>query len=152
VVTLMSQDWRRCPRAISGLFNISPRTRMRPIVTMRCGDDPPAVPPAGAVDVGSVESVHALGRVRAEVAGSDVLVVRTRRGFAAFENRCPHAGLPLTDAVLAADRLVCRWHGRSFDLGPRTLRNWLASRRQPLRFFDVYVISDHVWVVGRPPA
>jgi nitrite reductase/ring-hydroxylating ferredoxin subunit len=46
----------------------------------------------------------------------EVVVFRTAFDFFALENRCPHAGAPLDDAMVIGNRITCIWHGWEFDL------------------------------------
>lgn len=66
-------------------------------------------------DVGG-EDEQAPGEGRAVSAGGlRVALFRTESGWTAFEDRCPHAGAPISDGVLRAGHVVCAWHGWRFD-------------------------------------
>ncbi|MGE0444929.1 MAG: DUF2231 domain-containing protein [Vicinamibacterales bacterium] len=45
-----------------------------------------------------------------------VVVARTDRGYAAFDDRCTHRGGPLSDGVLICGTVQCPWHGSQFDV------------------------------------
>jgi nitrite reductase/ring-hydroxylating ferredoxin subunit/Fe-S cluster biogenesis protein NfuA len=51
------------------------------------------------------------------VEGRPLLLVRMRDEVYAFENRCPHQGLPLDRAMIdvEARSITCPWHGYNFD-------------------------------------
>lgn len=59
-----------------------------------------------------------------------VLVLRTESGVFAFEDRCPHLGLPLSKGTLEGQTLTCFAHQFQFDaetgegINPRCLRLW----------------------------
>lgn len=48
-------------------------------------------------------------------AGRRILIVNVDDCLSAFEDRCQHLGLPLSDGSLAGARLTCRHHGWSYD-------------------------------------
>ena len=47
--------------------------------------------------------------------GTRVLVVRLQDGVRAYEDRCVHLGLPLSEGKLAGDVLTCRAHRYEYD-------------------------------------
>ena len=50
----------------------------------------------------------------------DVVLWRSSDGRAvAFEDRCAHRGFPLSDGHVDGDRLVCGYHGCSYDADGR---------------------------------
>jgi toluene monooxygenase system ferredoxin subunit len=52
---------------------------------------------------------------RVTVNGSRVLLLRTERGIYAYEDRCPHLGVPLSRGTLQGDTLTCSAHHYQFD-------------------------------------
>ena len=61
--------------------------------------------------------------------GKDVVLWRgASGGVTAFENRCAHRAFPLSHSRVDGDRLVCGYHGCTYDkdgksvLEPKTLR------------------------------
>jgi toluene monooxygenase system ferredoxin subunit len=59
-----------------------------------------------------------------------VIVLRTEAGVFAYEDRCPHLGLPLSKGTLEGQTLTCYAHHFQFDaetgegINPRCLRLW----------------------------
>src|SRR4051812_11299276 len=49
------------------------------------------------------------------IIGEPVVLIRTSAGVAAFEDRCPHRRMPLSQGSVIDDRLVCAYHGLTFD-------------------------------------
>lgn len=47
-----------------------------------------------------------------------ICVARMDGQLAALNNECPHYGAPLSDGAIEDGRVVCAWHGWSFD--PKT--------------------------------
>ncbi len=45
-----------------------------------------------------------------------IVVARTEKGLAAFDDRCTHRGGPLSDGVLICGTVQCPWHGSQFDV------------------------------------
>jgi toluene monooxygenase system ferredoxin subunit len=50
------------------------------------------------------------------VAGRRVLLVNADGHIRAYEDRCPHLGLPLSDGQLDGGRLTCRGHHWQYDV------------------------------------
>jgi nitrite reductase/ring-hydroxylating ferredoxin subunit len=48
--------------------------------------------------------------------GKRIVLARTERGWAAFDDRCPHRGGSLADGVLICGAVQCPWHGSQFDV------------------------------------
>jgi 3-phenylpropionate/trans-cinnamate dioxygenase ferredoxin component len=51
-----------------------------------------------------------------DVEGISILVCHIDGVFYAFENRCSHADLPLSDAHIEDNEIVCPFHGARFCL------------------------------------
>lgn len=65
--------------------------------------------------VGDVDML-AIGRVTTVQAGHHTLcLTRTRKGYGAITNRCPHQGGPLGDGFLQDGYVICPWHGWEYD-------------------------------------
>jgi toluene monooxygenase system ferredoxin subunit len=75
--------------------------------------------------------------------GRRVLVVRTDEGYAAFEDRCAHLGVRLSEGALTGCILTCRAHHYQYDvrsgqgINPKSVR---------LERFHVEVRGDAVLV------
>ena len=68
------------------------------------------------LDTGVHESELWVGEMRAiELAGCPVLLVRHEHGVAAYRDRCPHQGYPLSQGELCAGIITCRAHHHRFD-------------------------------------
>ncbi|HEY4012202.1 MAG TPA: Rieske 2Fe-2S domain-containing protein [Polyangiaceae bacterium] len=77
--------------------------------------------------------------VAVRVEGADVLLVRLEGGeVRAYDNRCPHAGSPLSEGRLYAATLTCATHLWEFDartgdgINPRGCK----LRRHPVHVVD----------------
>lgn len=106
-----------------GLFTwldrVRPAARPDPSPAAAPSPAPTPSPEEGAwVDLGPV-SGFAPGEVAEVLAGErPVAVACTADGVHhALDGVCPHAGGPLGDGLLEGDRVVCPWHGWSYDLG-----------------------------------
>lgn len=56
--------------------------------------------------------------VKAEAGGVVLAIVKTGGVLYALDDRCPHAGGPLSEGLVEDGTLRCPWHERHFD--PRT--------------------------------
>ena len=71
------------------------------------------------------------------VNGHRIALVRTERGFAAFEDRCTHRGGSLADGVCIGDSVQCLWHGSRFDVKTGEVRCGPAKKK-----IDVYEVRQ----------
>ncbi len=77
-------------------------------------------------------------------AGELRLVICRRAGAVyAYEDRCPHAGGPLSQGNFADGRLICPWHGWEFlcETGA-----WDGNPAVALRRFDARIEDGKIWV------
>jgi nitrite reductase/ring-hydroxylating ferredoxin subunit len=51
-----------------------------------------------------------------ELDGKTYCIAHTMDGLAAVDNVCVHRGGPLGQGVLDGNKIVCPWHGWSFDM------------------------------------
>jgi nitrite reductase/ring-hydroxylating ferredoxin subunit/uncharacterized membrane protein len=101
---------------------------------------------SGEVDAGAAEDVS-VGQMKLLRAGDRrIVIARTSKGLAAFDDRCPHRGGPLSDGALAGDIVQCPWHGSQFDVhdgslchGPAEegIRTYAVSERGGRVFVDL---------------
>jgi len=79
-----------------------------------------------------------------KVEDHEILVVNIEGKFFAFENRCPHMGLPLYFGSLEGNVLICGFHYAKFDvttgksLGPVT--------DKPLKTFKTKIQNSAIQV------
>lgn len=76
--------------------------------------------------------------------GEEVAVFNIDGTYFACSNRCPHAGGPLKDSMIAGTVIACPWHGWRFDLAapPDAPKDGVVR-------YPVVVEGDDV-VVGAP--
>ncbi|MEW5879937.1 MAG: nitrite reductase small subunit NirD [Pseudomonadota bacterium] len=90
------------------------------------------------IDICAVEDVPPLGArvVRRGVAVADVAIFRAGDGaLHALEDRCPHKGGPLSQGIVAGERVTCPLHGWTIELasGHAVAPDRGATRRYALR-------------------
>lgn len=88
------------------------------------------------------------------VDGIDVGLFRIAGEIHALENRCPHAGDPLSEGVLEGAIVTCRAHGWQFDI--RTGFRPQDADGFPIPCFAVRIAAGNVEVdleqpLNRPP-
>ena len=81
-----------------------------------------------------------LGRV---VSGRRVLLLNVGGVPVAFEDRCAHLGVPLSEGRLDGSVLSCRAHKWEYDVQTGRGRNPASARLKPLA---VKVEGDGIWV------
>jgi toluene monooxygenase system ferredoxin subunit len=62
------------------------------------------------------------------LSGRRVVVIHVEGCVAAFEDKCPHLGVALSEGTLDGDVLTCRAHGWSYDVRTGRGRNPEAAR------------------------
>jgi nitrite reductase (NADH) small subunit len=50
-----------------------------------------------------------------ETNGKTICVANTSEGYAAMDNICVHRGGPLGQGVVDGNKVICPWHGWTFD-------------------------------------
>ena len=66
--------------------------------------------------VASLVDVPDGGCLAVDLDGRPLVLVRHGERVRALDNCCPHAGAPLSEGFVEEDRIVCAWHGWSFDV------------------------------------
>jgi vanillate O-demethylase monooxygenase subunit len=88
--------------------------------------------------------------------GKDVVLWRgASGGVTAFENRCAHRAFPLSHSTVDGDRLVCGYHGCTYDTDGKCVHTPTQSQvptgmRVPV--FPVLEEPPFVWIWLGPPA
>lgn len=78
------------------------------------------------------------------VAGREMLICKTEHGYHAFDNDCPHAGMPLTDGDVTGCVITCPYHGYAYDI--RDGRNVDFPDDVPLTTYPIRVEGDKIEV------
>ncbi|HZB97449.1 MAG TPA: Rieske 2Fe-2S domain-containing protein [Candidatus Sulfotelmatobacter sp.] len=76
------------------------------------------------------------------VDGERVALFRCSDGFRAISARCPHAGGPLADGIVAGRTVTCPLHGRVVDLETGSV----DDSEQGVRVYKVEVDSGSVFL------
>jgi phenylpropionate dioxygenase-like ring-hydroxylating dioxygenase large terminal subunit len=86
----------------------------------------------------------------------DIVVWRSSDGRAvAFEDRCAHRGFPLSDGHIDGDRLVCEYHGCSYDADGRCVQvptQLGVPSGMRVRAFPILEEPPFIWIWPGPPA
>lgn len=72
--------------------------------------------------------------------GRQVVVARVDGEIVAFEDRCSHEDLPLSDGDIVAGEIVCPYHGATFCV--RTGEPMAAPAYEPITVFPTEVVDD----------
>ena len=91
-----------------------------------------------------------VGRGRAvDVDGTAVAVFRTRDGWIALDDTCPHMGASLAAGRLSGNEVTCSWHEWRYDAttGQCPVRPWAR-----VRVHEIKVEDGGVWVRRPGPA
>jgi nitrite reductase (NADH) small subunit len=87
-----------------------------------------------------------LGEGRAvTIAGRRIALFRTRSGWYALDNACPHLGGPLADGIVSDREVICPLHERRFSLEsgePRSGGCGVAAHRVTIVGPSVFVTLD----------
>lgn len=106
-------------------------------MTHRTTTDPAVTRVCGVQDV-------PMGEGRAvSIAGRRIALFRTRVGWYALDDACPHMGGPLADGIVAERSVICPLHERRFDLGSGAA---LSSDCAAVKAHRVTLAGDEVYV------
>jgi len=94
--------------------------------------------------VASRAELAARGMLGVRIRGIDVGLFDIEGAVHAMENRCPHAGVPLTDGTLDGRIVECNAHGWRFDV--RTGFRPEAADGFPIPCFAVRVEAGDIYV------
>ena len=113
----------------------------------RVGAESPTHAPA-ILDLGPTADVLVKGRAIVEVgpAFTPILIVRTIRGVFAVENRCPHRGVPLSDARAHGRNITCPLHGLTFDMTSGSCRTRGKAKRPPLPLYRAWTHRGRLYL------
>jgi nitrite reductase/ring-hydroxylating ferredoxin subunit len=77
---------------------------------------------------------------------TSVLIVETRRGAFAIQNRCPHMGFPLDRAAVHGQHLKCAFHGREYDMTSGVCHGGPKPGTRPLTTYRAWIDQDHLFL------
>ena len=108
-------------------------------------------------DLGERTTVFDLGLAREVLRGDraivnagpdavSVLIVATRRGVFAMQNRCPHLGLPLDAAAVRGRNLRCTFHGHEYEMTSGVCRGGPNPRSRSLRTYSAWIDQGHLFL------
>ncbi len=69
------------------------------------------------IDLAGVEEIPENGSKSYQVGKSRVLIVRTRSGWFALDDRCPHQERTLEGCLVKEKSVECPWHSVEIELG-----------------------------------
>jgi nitrite reductase (NADH) small subunit/3-phenylpropionate/trans-cinnamate dioxygenase ferredoxin subunit len=77
------------------------------------------------------------------VNGRTIAVFNDRGAFRAIDDRCPHAGAPLSHGSLVEGTVICAWHGWRFHLCDGS---WADYSKIKIGVYPVRVVGDEIQV------
>jgi nitrite reductase/ring-hydroxylating ferredoxin subunit/uncharacterized membrane protein len=98
----------------------------------------------GSIDVGSTDElqVNQMKLVRSGM--KRIVVARTEKGYAAFDDRCTHRGGPLADGALTCGVVQCPWHGSQFDVHTGAVKHGPAE--EGIATYSVTARDGRLWL------
>jgi cytochrome P450/nitrite reductase/ring-hydroxylating ferredoxin subunit len=100
--------------------------------------------PEPFIRVANLSELKSAGPFAVSANGADIVLVRSRSGWRAFEGRCPHQGALLGEGELDGAALVCRNHRWRFSVdsgqregGPECLASCPVAERDGGVFVDI---------------
>jgi nitrite reductase (NADH) small subunit len=92
----------------------------------------------------AVEDIPGYGSRKLSAGALRIALIRTEGSAVyALEDRCPHRGGPLSEGIVAADRVACPLHGQCVDLATGRM---VAPDEGQTRRFDVRIDAGQVWL------
>ncbi|MEK9152614.1 MAG: non-heme iron oxygenase ferredoxin subunit [Patescibacteria group bacterium] len=113
----------------------------------------PTAAPAGSdqgVRIGSVNDVEEGKAFCGSLGGREIAVFKTKDGYAAIDNVCPHVGGPLCKGKLENGVIECPWHKSKFDVSTGALVGGPA--KVGVAAYKVERRGDDLYIMGIPAA
>ena len=70
----------------------------------------------GEIDVASIDELQVNQMKLIHIRGKRIVVCRTEKGYAAFDDHCTHRGGSLAGGAMICGTVQCPWHGSQFDV------------------------------------
>lgn len=96
------------------------------------------------VQVGAASELEQGRKVCANADGIPVVVCNVEGNLTAFQNSCPHAGLPLGDGDMSGKIIICPFHGYAYNVDDG--KNADFPDDVPLAMMPVRVEGDQIEV------
>lgn len=101
------------------------------------------------VKIANASELPAVGEAKEfELNGKTICIAHTEEGCSAMDNVCVHRGGPLGQGVLDGNKIVCPWHGWSFDVNTGASA---FDRTVRVAVYPMKVEGDDVLVALDPP-
>ncbi len=75
----------------------------------------------GEIDVASIDELKVNQMKLIHIKGKRIVVCRTEKGYAAFDDHCTHRGGSLAGGAMICGTVQCPWHGSQFDVHSGTV-------------------------------
>jgi uncharacterized membrane protein/nitrite reductase/ring-hydroxylating ferredoxin subunit len=109
-------------------------------VETRPGQTEWSVPKNDALEVDQMKLLH--------VGDKRIVLVRTEKGYVAFDDRCTHRGGSLAAGVHICGTVQCLWHGSQFDTSTGAVKAGPATNG--IRTYRVRENGDTLTIVAAP--
>ena len=87
------------------------------------------------------------GSIRVLIGGLEIALFRTPDGrFFALENRCPHRGGPLSDAIVTKDGLICPLHNLRIGLEGDIPEETIETDTSRVKRFPLLLKDGYLWI------
>ncbi|HET6724244.1 MAG TPA: DUF2231 domain-containing protein [Chitinophagaceae bacterium] len=70
----------------------------------------------GEINVASIDELQVNQMKLIHIKGKRIVVCRTEKGYAAFDDHCTHRGGSLAGGAMICGTVQCPWHGSQFDV------------------------------------
>jgi uncharacterized membrane protein/nitrite reductase/ring-hydroxylating ferredoxin subunit len=98
-------------------------------------DESIAGAPGEAVTVADRDDLKVNQMKLLRVGNRRIVLARTEKGYAAFDDRCTHRGGSLAGGVMICGTVQCLWHGSQFDVGTGKVK--AGPAKQPVSLYEI---------------
>jgi nitrite reductase (NADH) small subunit len=92
----------------------------------------------------ALDDIPSYGARKLSAGALRIALIRTEGAAVyALEDRCPHRGGPLSEGIVAADRVACPLHGQCIELASGRM---VAPDEGATRSFEVRIDGGRVWL------
>ena len=100
---------------------------------------------SGEIEVAKADELKVNQMKLVHVNGIRIVISRTEKGYAAFDDHCPHRGGSLAGGSMICGTVQCPWHGSQFDVNTGEVK--AGPAKQKIKTYSVREANGKVILV-----
>jgi len=95
--------------------------------------------------IGALKQFGAEKTYPLSINNKDLLLIHQQSSFYLIENKCGHFGVPLSDAKIKNNEIICSHHGISFSLDTGLVVNRPYENCDPIQLFTLSIENGAIY-------